>query len=410
MASTANRQDLPLAGIRVAEFGQFIAAPGAAMMLADLGADVVKVEALRGDSARRFDGTSPQSPMFLAYNRGKRGIALDLRTPGGLDAARRLALASDVVLHNTRAGAMEALGLDAATLRAARPGLIHASISGFGTRGPSRTRPGLDIAAQAESGMMSVTGESGGQPLKAGFALIDAATALAAGNAILAALFRRERTGAGATIETSLLSVGVQLQAQLWAEYQCSGALPVRSGNSQPKAAPAADVIAVADGHIVLSAYLDEHWTRLCEAIGQPALAHDPRFASNALRVRHRAALLAILHDALRHLSGDAARALLERHQVVVGVVRDYHQVKASPDVRASGILQAVDDGEGGRLELPGLPFTMAGLSAGGLPAVPRLGQHTAEVLAELGYGAAEIDAMARARNIGVEPVQQEAA
>ncbi|MEM5427682.1 CoA transferase [Cupriavidus oxalaticus] len=409
----ASRQDLPLAGIRVAEFGQFIAAPGAAMMLADLGADVIKVEALRGDSARRFDGTSPQSPMFLAYNRGKRGIALDLRSSGGAEAARRLALASDVVLHNTRHGVMEALGLDADTLRAAKPELVHAAISGFGTRGPSRSRPGLDIAAQAESGMMSVTGEAGGQPLKAGFALIDAATALAAANAILAALFRRLRTGKGETIDTSLLQVGIQLQAQPWAEYQCSGALPVRSGNSQPRAAPAADVIAVADGHVVLSAYLDEHFGRLCGAIGQPALAHDPRFASNALRVQNRPALLAILHEALRHLGGDAARALLERHHVVVGVVRDYHQVSAADDVRASGILRAVGNGEGGQLELPGLPFTLASMAADDvaaddMAAVPRLGQHTAEVLAELGYDAAQIDELARAGAIGCE--QQEVA
>lgn len=403
-------EDLPLAGIRIAEFGQFIAAPGAAMLLADLGADVVKVEPLRGDSARRFDGTSAQSPMFLAYNRGKRGIALDLRQPAGADAARRLALSCDVVLHNARPGTMEALGLDAATLRKDKPSLIHASVTGFGTRGPSRLRPGLDIAAQAESGMMSVTGEAGGQPLKAGFALIDAATALATSNAILAALFRRLRTGQGETIETSLLTVGVQLQAQLWAEYQCSGALPVRSGNSQPKAAPAADVIAVADGHIVLSAYLDEHWARLCLAIGQPALAEDPRFASNPLRVQNRPALLAILQAALSAYRGEEARALLERHQVVVGVVRDYRQVEDSADLRASGLLMAVGDGLGGEVSLPGLPFTMTAAPAGPSPVVPRLGQHTVEVLGELGYDGNAIRAMARDRAIGAEaPATEEA-
>ena len=206
------QNDLPLAGIRVAEFGQFIAAPGAAMLLADLGADVIKVEPLRGDGARRFDGTSPQSPMFLAYNRGKRAIALDLRRPAGLQAARKLALSCDVVLHNARPGSMESLGLDAVSLRDVRPDLVHASVTAFGTRGPSRLRPGLDIAAQAESGMMSVTGEAGGQPLKAGFALIDAATALATSSGIVAALFRRLRTGHGDTIETSLLNVGVHLQ------------------------------------------------------------------------------------------------------------------------------------------------------------------------------------------------------
>ncbi|GJG93806.1 CaiB/BaiF CoA-transferase family protein [Cupriavidus pauculus] len=396
-------QDLPLAGIRVAEFGQFIAAPGAAMLLADLGADVIKVEPLRGDSARRFDGTSNQSPMFLAYNRGKRAIALDLRQPAGAQAARQLAMSCDVVLHNARPGSMESLGLDAATLRQARPELVHASVTGFGTRGPSRLRPGLDIAAQAESGMMSVTGEAGGQPLKAGFALIDAATALATSNAIVAALFRRFRTGLGDTIETSLLTVGVHLQAQLWAEYQCSGALPVRSGNSQPKAAPAADVIAVADGHLVLSAYLDEHWARLCTAIGQPALATDARFASNPLRVLNRPAMLAILHDALRGHTGEEARALLERHQVVVGVVRDYRQVEASADVRANDLLMAVADGLGGQLTLPSLPFQMGSVPRATDPVVPRLGQHTVEVLGELGYTADAIDAMAAEGAVGVE-------
>ncbi|WP_179405287.1 CaiB/BaiF CoA transferase family protein [Burkholderia guangdongensis] len=400
------KQDLPLAGIRVAEFGQFIAAPGAAMMLADLGADVIKIEAPRGDSARRFDGTSPQSPMFIAYNRGKRAIALDLRKPGGAEAARRLALSCDVVLHNARPGSMESLGLDAATLRAAKPSLIHASVTGFGTRGPSRARPGLDIAAQAESGMMSVTGEAGGMPLKAGFAVVDAATALATANAILAALFRRLRTGDGDTIETSLLSVGIQLQAQLWAEYQCSGALPVRSGNSQPKAAPAADLIAVSDGHLVVSAYLDEHWARLCDAIGQPQLTRDPRFSSNALRVQNRSAMRAILQDALCAYRGDDARALLERHQVVVGVVRDYRQVERSEDVLAAGVLRTVGDGTGGRITLPGLPFAMASLPSVAEPVVPRLGQHTAEVLSELGYGAAAILAMARERAIVVETDQ----
>lgn len=402
------QNDLPLAGIRVAEFGQFIAAPGAAMLLADLGADVIKVEPLRGDSARRFDGTSTQSPMFLAYNRGKRAIALDLRQPAGAQAARQLALSCDVVLHNARPGSMESIGLDAATLRAAKPALVHASVTGFGTRGPSRLRPGLDIAAQAESGMMSVTGEAGGQPLKAGFALIDAATSLATSNAIMAALFRRFRTGLGDTIETSLLTVGVHLQAQLWAEYQCSGTLPMRSGNSQPKAAPAADVIAVADGHLVLSAYLDEHWARLCGAIGQPALANDPRFASNLLRVKNRSAMLEILQDALRGYAGEDARALLEQHQVVVGVVRDYRQVEASADVQANDLLMTVADGVGGQISLPGLPFRMGAAVRSSMPAVPRLGQHTAEVLRELGYADDAIDAMVRQGAIGLALVPGE--
>lgn len=395
----------PLQGVRVVEFGQFIAAPGAAMTLADLGADVIKVEALRGDSARRPD-RSGKAPMFLAYNRRKRSVALDLRSASGAEAARRLALSADVVLHNTRVGVMEAVGLDAASLRSRKPSLIHASINGFGSTGPSRTRPGLDIAAQAESGIMSITGEPGGSPLKVGFTVVDAATALATSNAILAALFRRAMQGTGDTIEISLLAVGVQLQAQIWAEYACSGALPVRIGNCQPMGAPAADVIAVADGHIVLSASLEAHWIRLCKAIGQPDLVQDPRFLSNELRVRHRRELLAILHAALCHMGGDAARALLERHEVVVGVVRNYRQVMDSLDVQATGIFTSVADGGGQEIRVPGLPFTMASVAAdveAAIPEVPRLGQHTAQVLAELGYASAEIVALEEAGAIGVE-------
>lgn len=395
----------PLQGVRVVEFGQFIAAPGAAMTLADLGADVIKVEALRGDSARRPDA-SGKAPMFLAYNRRKRSIALDLRSASGAAAARRLALSADVVLHNTRVGIMEAVGLDATSLRREKPRLIHASINGFGSGGPSRTRPGLDIAAQAESGIMSITGEPGGHPLKVGFTVVDAATALATSNAILAALFRRAMQGTGDTIEVSLLAVGVQLQAQIWAEYACSGALPVRIGNCQPMSAPAADVIAVADGHIVLSASLEAHWSRLCMAIGQPELVQDPRFLSNALRVQHRQALLEILRAALCHMTGEAARALLERHEVVVGVVRNYRQVMDSQDVQATGIFAPVADGCGQDIRVPGLPFTMASLGSeaqAAIPEVPRLGQHTAQVLAELGYGAAEIADLQAAGAIGVE-------
>ena len=396
---------LPLAGVRVVEFGQYIAAPGAAMLLADLGAEVIKVEGLGGDSARRPDADG-HTPMFVAYNRHKRSVALDLRSAAGAEAARCLALSADVVLHNTRVGVMERVQLDATSLRARKPGLIHASITGFGRNGPSRSRPGLDIAAQAESGMMSITGERGGDPLKAGFTIVDVATASATANAILAALFRRAMQGEGDTIEVSLLAVAVQVQAQLWAEYQCSGRMPQRVGNCQPKVAPAADVIAVADGHLVISATTEAHWLRLCAAIGQPQLPEDARFASNASRVANRPALLAALGAALGHLRAEDARELLERHGVVVGVVRNYQQVLDSPDVQASGIFAPVEAG-GRTIAVPTLPFTLDSMAqaqtSGQAPArIPRLGEHTAAVLAELGYAAADIAQMHQAGAIGL--------
>ncbi|MBO9353074.1 CoA transferase [Bordetella petrii] len=395
---TSSQDCRPLAGVRVVEFGQFIAGPGATQILADLGADVVKIESPHGDNGRRFGvgaATGGRGGLFMAYNRGKRSVVLDMRQPAGLLAARRLALAADVVVQNLRAGTAQALGLDADALRREKPSLIHVTISGFGTRGPSHKRPGLDIAAQAESGMMSITGELEGPPLKVGFPIADVSTATAAANAILAALFRGARTGNGETIETSLLAVGISLQAQIWAEYQCTGKLPPRSGNAQPLVAPAADLIPVADGHIVVSAYLDDHWRRLCAAIGQPELTSDPRFIDNTARVKNRPALVEILCQALGSLSGEAARTRLERHQVVVGMVRNYAQVLASPDVEAMGIFQPVRDEKGGELMLPGLPFTFSSCpDRGRAPAVPALGQHTSEVLREAGFARDEICAL----------------
>ncbi len=394
MQSTADQR--PLVGIRVIEFGQFIAGPGATQILADLGADVVKIESPNGDNGRHFgvsEATRGRSGMFMAYNRGKRSIVLDMRQPMGLSVARKLALDADVVLQNARTGVMEALGLDGPSLRREKPGLIHVSISGFGTQGPSRQRPGLDIAAQAESGMMSVTGERDGTPLKTGFAVADAATASAAANATLAALFRHARTGEGETIETSLLETAIVLQAQLWAEYQCTQKLPVRSGNAQPLVAPGADLIKVQDGHIVVSAYMDDHWQRLCKAIGQPELATDPRFAENNARVRHRPALIAILEQALSGHTGETARAHLEHHAVVVGVVRDYAQVMSHADVQAAGVFRPVHDGHGGELMLPGLPFRLASTAtAQAMLAVPALGEHTTALLTEAGYAPDEIE------------------
>nr|MBF0684243.1 CoA transferase [Pseudomonas sp.] len=354
----------PLSGIRVVEFGQFIAVPGATMLLADMGADVVKVESLKGDSARHSTTGGIQSPMYVAYNRNKRSISIDLGSDSGREIARKLALSADVVIQNARAGVLERAGLGADTLRAVKPELIYASVSGFGTKGPSRTRPGLDIAAQAESGMMSLTGEPGGNPLKVGFAVVDAATALALTGAISAALFRRERSGEGETIDTSLLEVAVQLQTQIWSEYQYSGRLPPRVGNSQPMAAPAADLIAVQDGHVVISAYLQDHWRRLCTAIGRGDLIDDPRFATNVERLANRPALVTELHGALGTMTGEAARQLLESHGVVVGVVRNYDQVMQSADIAASGIFSPVDDGNQRQIRLPGMPFHLQSMDA----------------------------------------------
>ena len=388
----------PLNGIKVVEFSQYIAAPGAGMLLADLGAEVIKVEPLAGDAARHVkSGARGLSAMFTAYNRRKRSIALDLRSTEGRALARRLALSADVVLQNARAGAMDKLGLGAESLRAEKPGLIYASVSGFGVQGPSNRRPGLDIAAQAESGMMSITGEMGCPPLKVGYAVIDSATALVLSHAILAALVHRGRTGCGETIDTSLLEVGVHLQQANWAEYAITGTVPGRTGNGQPNIAPAADVVEVTDGFLVISAYVADHFKRLCVALNLGDLSADPRFDSNPARVANRTVLMERIQAALGGMSGETARALLESHGVVAGVVRDYAQVVAAADVLANQVFVSVPDGQGGSLPVPGLPYHLAGHAPQAMPPLAGIGEHSVAVVQELGYSLQQVNELVRA-------------
>jgi crotonobetainyl-CoA:carnitine CoA-transferase CaiB-like acyl-CoA transferase len=387
----------PLHGVRVIDLGQYIAGPGAAMVLGELGAEVVKIEPLEGDQARHI-GRYGES-MVRAYNRGKRSVALDLKSAAGHAAAMRLIAASDVVIQNLRPGAVARLGLGADQVRALHPRIVYLSVSGFGSRGPSRDRPGYDIAAQAESGLMSVTGEPDGLPQKVGAPIIDAAAAHLGAQAVLAALFARERTGVGEAIETSLLEVALQLQATNWVDYLGGGAEPMRMGAGQPHSAPAAEVVPTRDGHIVLSAYAEEHWVRFCHAMGRAGLATDPRFRTNALRVAHRTALRAVLCECLSGLSSEECVALLGRHQIVSGAVRSYGQALASPDTLASGIFVEARAADGSSYRSVGLPYRL-GTGARPTPAAaPATGADSHALLEEAGYSRDEI---ARLRRDGV--------
>lgn len=387
--------DLPLAGIRVLDLGQYIAGPGAAMALCELGAEVIKVEPLGGDAARHI-GRYGES-IVRGYNRGKRTIAVDLRDPRGVDVVSRLAATSDVVIQNLRPGAVERLGLDAATLRARHPRLVYLSVSGFGTRGPSRDRPGLDIAAQAESGLMSVTGEPDRLPQKVGAPIIDAATAHVGTQAVLAALFRRERRGVGETIEVSLLDVAMHLQHSSWVDHLDSGRDPVRTGDGQPNNAPAADLVPTLDGHLVLSAYDQEHWARFCRIFGREAAITDPRFATNAARVANRPAMKVMLAECLSSMTSEAAIDLLVRHGIVAGAVRSYSQAARSADVIANGLIQPTADADGTAYRTLGRPYRMASVPPRPLHGARPIGADTREVLAELGVAPADVDALLEA-------------
>ncbi len=377
-------EDAPLHGLRVVEFGQFIAAPAAAQTLADLGADVIKVESPAGDAARAAGWSrDAYGPMFTAYNRGKRSVALDLRQPLAREQALRLACSADVVLQNARPGAMDKQGLGAARLLAMVPRLVYGQVSGFGQSGPASVRAGFDIAAQAESGMMSLNGEAGRDPVRVGFTVVDTLAAQMLTTGVLAALVRRGVSGRGGLVDVSLIDVAIAALSNAWAEYGLTGELPTRRGNGQPMVAPAADVVATQDGMVVVSAYTEDHFPKLCTAIGRPELASDPRFACNQARVQNRAALLEVLREALGGMRSREVCDVLAVAGVVAGAVHTMAEVQpgeagVSPDL-------FVDVAAAGRsgVRVPGLPIAMGGIrrSAGRLPAI---GEHTDEVLREL--------------------------
>lgn len=254
----------PLAGLRVLDFGQYIAAPAAAQKLADLGADVIKIEPPGGDASRKLGWTQDDAgPMFAAYNRGKRSVLLNLREARDQDLARALVAEADVLLHNARHGAMERLGLGHVEMLALNPRLVYGAVSGFSPEGPMADRPGYDIAGQAESGMMSLNGDSQSDPTRVGFAVVDVMAAQSLATGVLAALVRRGVRGQGALVEVSLIDVALEALSYPWAEYRRSGQVPQRCGNGQPNVAPAADVLSTADGQMVISAYMPEHFARL---------------------------------------------------------------------------------------------------------------------------------------------------
>lgn len=380
-----------LEGLRVADFGQFISGPAVGQLLSDLGATVVKVEPLAGEASRSA-GVLGEA-IVRANNRDKLGLAVDLRRSEGLEIARRLVRRSDVLIENMRPGAMERLGVGPDAATALNPRLVYLSITGYG-RDAAPTRAGLDIAAQAESGIMSITGEQERDPQRVGFSVADQATAYAALGAVLAAMFRRERTGEGAVVDTSLLEVAIHLQGPTWVQMFETGVEPQRKGNGYPTAAPAAEVIDVRGGRIVLSAYTPAHWARLCSAIGRPDLIADPRFATNDARVAHRPQMRAELSAALASREVEEAVAFLADHGVVAGAVRSHRQVVDGPDAKRLSIFRRTAATTPPGYLYPAAPFRLGDGPPRPSSSAPRIGEHTRTVLAELGYTADEVDAL----------------
>jgi crotonobetainyl-CoA:carnitine CoA-transferase CaiB-like acyl-CoA transferase len=371
-----------LASLRVLDLSRILAGPFAAMLLADLGADVIKVEVPgSGDETRRWgppfsaDGTAAY---FLSVNRNKRAITLDLATPDGAAAARRLAAAADVVIDNFLPGRLARFGLARQTLTAANPRLVTCTITGYGREGAYADRAGFDFLVQAEGGIMSITGDAGGEPTKVGVAIADLAAGLFATIGILAALHRRERTGRGGDVEVSLLDAQVGLLANQAMNWLVGGVEPGRLGNAHPNIAPY-ESYATADEPIAIGAGTDRQFARLTVALRHPGLADDPRFASNADRVHHRAELRAALEATLTTAPRAVWLERLNQVGVPAGPINTIPEVFADPVVRERMLTSA-----------GGTPQVRAPIRIDGQPlpvdaAPPALGQHTDQVLRALG-------------------------
>ncbi len=393
-----------LDGVRVLDLSRVLAGPWCTQTLADLGADVIKVERPgSGDDTRgwgppflkdRAGHDTAEAAYYLGTNRNKRSVTIDIATPEGQDLVRRLADTADVVIENFKVGDMARYGLDAATLRATRPRLVYCSITGFGQTGPYRDRAGYDYAIQGLGGLMSVTGErddrAGGGPQKVGVAVADLFTGMYATVAILAALRHRDATGVGQVVDMALLDTQVAMLANLGANYLVTRKAPGRAGNAHQNIVPY-QVFEVADGHLILAVGNDGQFERFCAVAGCPELAADARFAKNADRVRHRETLVPLLAPVLKRRARADWLAALEAAKVPCGPINDLDDVFADPQVRERAMTSTVEHPLAGALELVSSPMKLSGTPVSVRRAPPLLGEHTAEVLAEVGVDAAAL-------------------
>lgn len=380
-----------LHGLRVLDVTQVMAGPFCAMLLADLGADVVKIEPPSGDSTREMPGAVGQdTPAFNAVNRGKRSVVLNLKRTEGRDVFFRLARSTDIVIENYRPGVMASLGLDYAALSALNPRLIYASISGYGQTGPQRLKGGFDLIAQGVSGIMSITGEAGGAPVKSGVPLTDLGAGLFALVGILAAVEARHRTGVGQQIDTSLVDAGVALSVWEATEYFSGAGVPAALGSAHRMNAPY-QAIRCADGYITLGAANERLFRKLCEVLEHPEWLTMPEFASNASRVANRADLARRIEAILSERPRAHWLALLEAHEIPCGPINDYAQVFADPQVVAREMTVDVEHPTLGHLKALGSPIKMSATPPNVTRRAPMLGEHTDEVLIEAGFSVEEI-------------------
>lgn len=402
----------PLAGLRVVELAHVMAGPVGGLLLADMGADVIKVEKLPGgDDTRR---TTPpeingESASFMILNRNKRGIAVNLKTPEGVRVVRRLLAQADIVIENYRPGTMEKLGLGYQELRAANPGLIYCKITGFGTTGPYANRAGYDLISQGMSGLMGLTGEGPGRPpVKVGVPVGDVTAGILAATGVLAAYIERLRTGQGQYVDTSLLEASLVHTYWPAALALATGVSAGPMGSAHPVAAPY-QAFPTRDGWINIGAISQSNWERTAAVLGRPDLPSDPRFVGNGDRMRHRDALVEEMSAALAERDTDDWVERFERAGVPAGPVKTMGQVLEDPQVKARGMLVEVEHPVAGNVTALGCPIKFSGGDGVSRRGAPLYGEHTGQVLVELGYSMDEIVALEGCNAVYAHQVPQPA-
>jgi crotonobetainyl-CoA:carnitine CoA-transferase CaiB-like acyl-CoA transferase len=400
VSTTGSGSVMPaLRGIRILDLSRVLAGPLGTMVLADLGADVIKVERVGvGDDLRAwgppFTGDG-ESAYFLAVNRNKRSITLDLKHPRGRQLLRDLARHADVLVENFRVGTMDELGVGWDALREDNPRLVYCALSAFGTDGPYRDLPGYDLIIQAMGGLMSVTGDPDGEPMRAGVAVVDVIAGLYVAIGVLAALRDRERTGIGQRVDLSLLGVELASLVNVANNYLIAGALPSRLGNAHPSIAPY-EVYPTADGHVAVAVATEAQWRRFGEAVGASWLVHDPRVATNGRRVEHRAWLTETIAAIIAPFETDALVARLRAADVPCGPVNTIDRILDDPHVAGQGLITRFRWADE-TLRVIGSPLQFSGSAADEPLPPPRLGQDTEAVLSDLlGLGEEVVEELRR--------------